>query len=351
MGLAFLAQLAGLAADSGDIEAHKKLYMTYQRQGQYYDVLTEAQKLMDLSQGADWALFDYALALQGAGMAAAAATEYDRYLLRHPTDLNAISGRAQCWLALGKSREAVETFENLAKQYPLNVAIQLNLANAYADYHDEVAVETTCEKILKMSPTHEQAVQATRMLANARLNHFDFAGALAAGKQLLELDPKQPDAYTFVVRQQLRYDPNPASYKQFVDQAARQLRGQKEPFFTFGSMFDEMARKAGRKKNAAGVIQWLQLSKRNYQLALLALEQPGIKKPLANNDRDWLQVRLSMASNALKVHDFSTALAEANTVLAVDPHSPPALSIKKLCENYLKNDLARRVRDWIHGEP
>lgn len=343
-----------LAAKSpNSIKAHQKLFTAYQCLGRTQELVAEAEAMRRLSGNADWAVYDSAIALQQAGMVAAALPYYDQYLKKHPNDFNAQLGRGQSFQALGKTREAIEIFEKLAQEKPKDPDIWMNLAAAYLDYHDDIAAENAANTALKLSPQKASAVRATRILANAQLNHLDFHGALQSSQKLLQLDPTQPDAYIFVTKQLMQYDQSPVTYAKLTERAVKQIPAKsREPFLTLGGIFSDKADSAARKKDYVTAHQWLRLSRRNYELAVKAIQTGTTNgKPIVpmNDQFDWYHARIGLANGAMKLKDFNYAIAQTDAVLAINPAYPDARKIKDQATKALQNDLARRFKYWVRG--
>ena len=87
------------------------------------------------------------------GQYEAAIAAYSEYLVLNPTDLKSLYNRGRAYQEVGKDDKAVEDFNRVIKEDPLNVNALLSLANDYYHrIHDYENAIFYADKVLKISP-------------------------------------------------------------------------------------------------------------------------------------------------------------------------------------------------------
>ena len=89
-------------------------------------------------------------------------------------------------------RDTITLFESVQKSYPRSAPVLTNLGAAYARAEMYPAAESVLRQAVGLDPN---LAQAHYNLGGLRYVRGDYAGAIASGKRVVELEPKHADAW------------------------------------------------------------------------------------------------------------------------------------------------------------
>jgi putative PEP-CTERM system TPR-repeat lipoprotein len=245
-------------------------------------------------------------------------------LERFPKEPSLLEVVGQAQLALGRAKDAVATFGNLAELRPEAASPQLSLAKAYAALGDATKQQEALEKALAVQPKDFAARSDMARFSAARR---DFARARPLVDQLLQDFPNNPAALDLagdvaiaegkpadaVKHYEAAWKTAPSTSSTVQLARARWLAGEREVSVKLleGWIGSHQQDAAAKTLLAAQYIQLKRLPEAKTQLASLIEQSPN--SPMLRNDLAWVLYQTG---------DLDAALAEAKHANEAAPDSP-----------------------------